>query len=66
MILGQNAIFIGWLQKKDMAMKKELRKTLEIGEYVFVLAERLKSKDAPGRFLESTTENKPIFNNNKK
>ena len=35
---------------------------LEIGEKVFVLSERLKKKDAPGKFYKSPTENKTFFN----
>ena len=37
---------------------KKLRELLVVGEKVFVLAERLKEKDAPGVFYKSTTENK--------
>ena len=34
-------------------------------EKVFILAERLKKKDAPGRLYKATTENIPIFNRNR-
>ena len=37
--------------------KKRLRSSLEIGEKVFVLSERLNKKDAPGKFYKNT-ENK--------
>ena len=39
-----------------------MRSPLEIGEKVFVLSERLKKKDAPGKFYTSSTENKTFFN----
>ena len=39
-----------------------MRSPLEIGEKVFVLSERLKKKDAPGKFYKSSTENKTFFN----
>ena len=42
--------------------KKCLTDPLEIGEKVLVLAERLRKKDALGRFYKSTTENKSFFN----
>ena len=42
--------------------KKRLRDPLKIGEKVLVEAERLRKKDAPGRFYESTRENKSFFN----
>ena len=44
---------------------RKLREPLEIGEKVFVLAERLKKKDAPGRLYKSTTQNKSYFSKNK-
>ena len=39
-----------------------MRSPLEIGEKVFVLSERLKKKGAPGKFYESSTENKTLLN----
>ena len=47
--------------KKDILNPRKLREPLEIGEKVLVLAERLKKKDAPGRFYKSTTQNKSYF-----
>ena len=35
---------------------------MNIGEKVLVLAERLKKKNAPGKFFKSSTENIPFFN----
>ena len=46
-----------------MESKKErFRNPLKIGEKFFVLSERLKKKDAPGKFYKSSTENKTSFN----
>ena len=41
--------------------KKCLRSLLEIGEKVFVLLERLKKKDAPGKFYKYSTENETFL-----
>ena len=35
---------------------------MNIGEKVLVLAERLKKKNAPGKFFKSSAENIPFFN----
>ena len=45
--------------------KKILRSPLNIGEKVLVLAERLKKKDVPGKFFNSSTDNIPFFNRNR-
>ena len=45
--------------------KKTLRSPLNIGDKVLVLAERLKKKDASGRFFKSSTDNIPFFNRNR-
>ena len=42
--------------------KKTLRSLLSIGEKVLVLAERLKKKEAPGKYFNSSTDNIPFFN----
>ena len=42
--------------------KKWLRDPLELGETVFIFAELLRKKDAPGRLYKSTRENKSFFN----
>ena len=42
--------------------KKRLRDPLELGETVFIFAELLRKKDAPGRLYKSTRENKSFFN----
>ena len=44
--------------------KRTLRSLLNLSEKAFVLAERLKKKDAPGRLYKATTENIPFFNKN--
>ena len=52
------------IQRHDLKIdsrKKRFRSPLEIGEKVFVLSERLKKKDAPGKFYKSA-ENKIFFN----
>ena len=48
------------IKKKN---KRKIRDPLNIGELVYVLAERLKKKDAPRRLHKNTTENKSFFNN---
>ena len=45
--------------------KKTLRSLLNIGGKVLVLAERLKKKDAPGKFFKSSTDNISFFNRNR-
>ena len=45
--------------------KKILKSPLNIGEKVLVLAERLKKKDVPGKFFNSSTDNIPFFNRNR-
>ena len=49
-------------EKIDEKQKRKLREPLKIDEKVFVLAERIKKKDAPGVLFKSTTENIPFFN----
>ena len=39
-----------------------MRSPLQIGKKVFLLSERLKKKDAPGKIYTSSTENKTFFN----
>ena len=51
--------------QQDNQKHKKLREPLVVGEKVFVLAERLIKKDAPGVFYKSATENKPFFNRDK-
>ena len=50
--------------KKDKRRKK-LRNPLYLDEKVFVLAERLKKKDAPSKFFKASTDNIPFFNREK-
>ena len=51
--------------KKDTQKPRKLRDLLNVGEKDFVLAERLKKKDASGRLYKSTTQNKTFFSKNK-
>ena len=51
--------------KKDTQKPRKLRDLLNLGEKVFVLAVRLKKKDASGRLYKSTTQNKTFFSKNK-
>ena len=44
--------------------KRTLRSPLNLSEKVFVLAERLKKKDAPSKLFKASTENMPFFNRN--
>ena len=36
-------------KNQDIRQKKRLRKPVDLGKLVYVLAERLKKKDAPGK-----------------
>ena len=49
-------------EKLDRKQKRKLREPLNINEKVFVLAERIKKKDAPKFLFKSTAENIPFFN----
>ena len=51
-----------YTEKLDRKQKRKLREPLNISEKVFVLAERIKKKDAPKFLFKSTTENIPFFN----
>lgn len=43
-----------------MKQAKKLRALLDFGELVYVLAERLKKKDPPGKIYKISTENEPF------
>ena len=49
-------------KNNDIREKKRLRKLLDLGKLVYVLAERTKKKDAPGRLNKSSIGNQPLFN----
>ena len=51
--------------KKYSLKKKQLREDLSIGEKVFVLAERIKKKSAPGKFYRQSVQNISYFNKEK-
>ena len=42
--------------------RKKLREKLNVGERVYVLAERIKKKSAPGKFYKETVQNISYFN----
>ena len=52
-------------KKKYSVKKKRLRNDLSIGERVYVLAERIKKKSAPGKFYKQSEQNISYFNKDK-
>ena len=51
--------------KKYSVKKKKLRDELFIGEKVFAFAERIKKKNAPGKFYKQSVQNISYFNKEK-
>ena len=51
-------------KNKDIRKRKKLREPLDLGELVYVLAERLKNKDATGKIYKGLTEDKPFLDKN--
>ena len=51
--------------KKYSAKKKQLREDLSLGEKVFILAERIKKKSAPGKFYKQSLQNISYFKKEK-
>ena len=49
-------------RKKYLRKRKKLRENLDIGEKVYVLAERIKRKSAPGKFYKQAVQNISYFN----
>ena len=49
-------------KKKYGRKKKKLRENLTIVERVYVLAERIKKKSAPGKFYKQSVQNISYFN----
>ena len=49
-------------KKKYSRKRKKLRENLNIGEKVYVLAERIKKKSAPGKFYKQSVQNISYFN----
>ena len=45
-----------------MRKRKKLRENLNIGEKVYILAERIKKKSAPGKFYKQSVQNISYFN----
>ena len=48
-------------QKKYSRKRKKLSENLKIGEKVYVLAERIKKKSAPGKFYKQSVQNISYF-----
>ena len=48
-----------------MRKKKKLRENLDIGKKVYILAERIKKKSAPGNFYKQSVQNISYFNKEK-
>ena len=48
-------------KKKYSRKRKKLRDDLNIGEKVYVLAERIKKKSAPGKFYKQSVQNISYF-----
>ena len=48
--------------KKYSTKRRKLRDELSIGEKVYVLAERIKKKSAPGKFYKQSVQNISYFN----
>ena len=51
-----------YFEKIDKQKRRQLRHPLNIGEKVFILASRIRKKDAPGSFYKASTENRPFYN----
>ena len=49
-------------KKKYLQKRKKLRENLNIGERVYVLAERIRKKSAPGRSYKQSVQNISFFN----
>ena len=49
-------------KKKYDRKRKKSRKNLNIGEKVYVLAERIKKKSTPGKFYKQSVQNISFFN----
>ena len=52
-------------KKKYYLKKKQLKHDLSIGEKVYVLAERIKKKSAPGKFYKQSVQNISYFKKEK-
>ena len=52
-------------KKKYQRKRKKLRSELLVGEKVYVLAERIKNKSAPGKFYKQSVQNISYFNKDK-
>ena len=49
-------------RKKYSKKRRKLRENLNIGERVYVLAERIRKKSAPGKFYKQSVQNISFFN----
>ena len=52
----------GYNEKVYQRKQKKLREKLNVGERVYVLAERIRKKSAPGKFYKQTVQNISYFN----
>ena len=56
-----NARLDRYNKKKYLRKRKKLREDLRVGERVYVLAERIKKKSAPGKFYKQSVQNISYF-----
>ena len=53
------------LIKKILNKKEKTERKLDVGEKVYILAERIKKKSAPGKFYKQSVQNISYFNKEK-
>ena len=63
--IGSNQTRNERYKEKFDKRKRKLRSPLNFDEKVFILAERLGKKDAPGNLYKASTDNIPFFNRNR-
>ena len=54
-----------YFKKKNSLKKRQLREDLSICEKVFMVAEQIKKKSAPGKFYKQSVQNISYFNKEK-
>ena len=54
-----------YYKKKNSLKKRQLREDLSICEKVFMVAEQIKKKSAPGKFYKQSVQNISYFNKEK-
>ena len=50
------------IKKYTKEKEKKLRENLNVGERVYILAERIKKKSTPGKFYKQSVQNNSYFN----